>query len=435
LIKGGGHRVFLREQQHSTEDDTMTANNKIDGISELINLLQQDNTDPLRELLQRFAELLMGAEANALCNAEYGQRDEQRTNQRNGYRRRRWDTRAGTIDLAVPKLRRGSYFPDWLLEPRRRSEKALWTAIATSYVLGVSTRRVDKLVKSLGLDGISKSQVSRMAGELDEQVEAFRQRPLATRCPYVWLDAVAIKVREDKRVVSIATVVAVGVREDGRREVLGVDAFTAEDGAAWQAFLRSLVARGLGGVKLVISDAHEGLRNAIAATFPGAGWQRCRTHFTRNLLTRVPKRAQSIVGTAIRTVFAQPTAEAVEQQYNKVLTNLEQSWPDAAKLLDDAKEDVLAFRHFPKKHWRQIWSNNPLERLNKEIRRRTNVVGIFPNRAALLRLVGAMLAELDDEWQESRRYMSLESMQHILDTPPVIEDDQTGNQLAFEQAA
>ena len=302
-------------------------------------------------------------------------------------------------------------------------------------MLGVSTRRVDKLVKSLGLDGVSKSQVSRMAGELDEQVEAFRERRLPARYPYVWLDAVAIKVREDKRVVSIATVVAVGVREDGRREVLGVDAFTAEDGAAWKAFLRGLINHNLTKIKLVISDAHPGLRQAIAEAFPGACWQRCRTHFTRNLLTRVPKRAQSIVGTAIRTVFAQPDATAVEKQYAAVMANLEKSWPAAAELLEEAQEDVLAFRHFPKQHWRQIWSNNPLERLNKEIRRRTNVVGIFPNRAALLRLVGAMLAELDDEWQESRRCMSLESMQRILDTPSVVEDDQTGNQLAFEQAA
>jgi len=275
----------------------MTANHRIDPIAWLIKHLQSGTKDPVRAMLQQFAESLMSAEADGLCNAEYGERSDDRTNQRNGYRYRQWDTRAGSIELAIPKLRKGSYFPHWLLEPRRRSEKALWVAIATAYLVGVSTRRVDKLAKALGIDGVSKSQVSRIAADLDDQVNAFRDRPLPTQCPYVWLDAIAIKVRENKRVVSVAVVVAVAVREDGHREILGLDVITTEDGAGWQAFLRSLVARGLSGVQLVISDAHAGLSGAIAATFPGASWQRCRTHFMRNLLAKVPKRTQSFVAT------------------------------------------------------------------------------------------------------------------------------------------
>lgn len=394
----------------------MTTNHRIDPIEWLINHLQADADDPVRAMLHQFAETLMGAEVDSLCGAPYNTPSEGRTNQRNGYRHRQWDTRAGSIDLAIPKLRKGSYFPEWLLEPRRRSEKALWTAIATAYLAGVSTRRVDKLAKALGIEGISKSQVSRIAAELDEQVSAFRARPLEVAVPYVWLDAVAIKVREGKRVVSVACVIAVGVREDGRREILGLDAFTSEDGASWQSFLRGLCARGLSGVKLVVSDAHSGLQHAIAATLPGASWQRCRTHFMRNLLGKVPKRAQGLVATAVRSVFAQPDAEAVELQYEVVLRNLEAKFPAAAELLAEAKEDVLAFRHFPKAHWRQVWSNNPQERLNKEVRRRTNVVGIFPNREALLRLVGALLAEQNDEWHEGRRYMSQESLDALATT-------------------
>lgn len=404
----------------------MTTNNRIDTIEWMINHLQNDASDPVRAMLQHFAEALMSAEVDALCGAPYNTPSDSRSNQRNGYRRRQWDTRAGSIDLAIPKLRKGSYFPHWLLEPRRRSEKALWAAIATAYLAGVSTRRVDKLAKALGIEGISKSQVSRMAAELDEQVAAFRDRPLDAAVPYVWLDAVAIKVRENKRVVSVACVIAVGVREDGRREILGVDAFTAEDGASWQSFLRGLCARGLRGVQLVVSDAHAGLRHAIASTLPGAAWQRCRTHFMRNLLSKVPKHAQGLVATAVRSVFAQPDHEAVESQHAAVIRSLEDKFPAAADMLEEAKEDILAFRHFPKGHWRQIWSNNPQERLNKEVRRRTNVVGIFPNREALLRLVGALLAEQNDEWQEGRRYMSQESLDALVkkDAPegPALED-------------
>ena len=416
----------------------MTTNKNMNPINWLIKHLQADGGDPVRNMLQQFAEMLMSAEADATCGAEYGERSDGRTNQRNGYRQRGWDTRAGTIDLAIPRLRKGTYFPHWLLEPRRRSEKALWAAIATAYVCGVSTRRVDKLVKALGIDGISKSQVSRIVGELDEDVAAFRDRPLPAACPYLWLDALCIKVREGRRVVSVAAVLAIAVREDGHREVLGLDVITTEDGAGWTAFVRGLSARGLGGVKLVISDAHAGLRDAITATFAGASWQRCRSHFMRNLLTRVPKRSQSFVASAVRTIYAQPDAAAVDAQFEAVVTTLQKHYPAAAELLEEAKEDVLAFRHFPKQHWRQIWSNNPLERLNKEIRRRSNVVGIFPNRAALIRLVGALLAEQNDQWEEGRRYMSQESMKLIGTIAPGSADPAAlphAPNMALEEAA
>ena len=360
-----------------------------------------------------FVDVLMGAEADAMCNAEYRKRDEDRVNQRNGYRHREWDTRAGTIDLAIPKLRKGTYFPDWLLEPRRRSEKALWVAIATAYLVGVSTRRVDKLAKALGMKGISKSQVSHIAGQLDADVKAFRERTLTSRYPYVWLDAIAIKTRENKHVVSVAVVVAIGVRDDGHREVLGVDIITQESGPGWSDFLRGLVNRGLTGVKLVISDAHSGLKSAISSELSGASWQRCRTHFMRNVLTKVPKSSQAFVASIIRTVFAQVDVESVEAQYGRVCETLSKNFPKVVEMLEEAQEEVLAFRHFPACHWRKVWSNNPLERLNKEIRRRTNVVGIFPNREAVIRLVGALLAEQNDEWVEARRYMTIGSLSQL----------------------
>ncbi len=391
----------------------MTATNNLNPIDWLSKHLQSGNSDPVRAMLHRFVELLMGAEADAMCNAEYGKRDEERTNQRNGYRHREWDTRTGTIDLAIPKLRKGTYFPDWLLEPRRRSEKALWVAIATAYLVGVSTRRVDKFAKALGMKGISKSQVSRIAGQLDEDVKAFRERTLTSRYPYVWLDAISIKTRENKHVVSVAVVVAIGVRDDGHREVLGLDIITEESGPGWSDFLRGLVERGLTGVKLVISDAHSGLKTAIFSELSGASWQRCRTHFMRNVLTKVPKSSQAFVASIIRTVFAQADVESVEAQYGRVCETLSKNFPKVVEMLEDAQEEVLAFRHFPTCHWRKIWSNNPLERLNKEIRRRTNVVGIFPNRDAVIRLVGALLAEQNDEWVEARRYMTIGSLSQL----------------------
>jgi putative transposase len=369
------------------------------------------DADLLREMLRTFAEGLMSAEASALCHAEYGERTAERTNARNGYRRRPFDTRVGTMEVAIPKLRRGSYFPDWLLEPRRRAERALVAVVAECYLAGVSTRRVEGLAQTLGIASFSKSQVSELARSLDETVTAFRNRPLdAGPYPYIWLDALTQKCREGGRIVNVATVVATGVNADGHREILGVDVITTEDGAGWTALLRELIARGLSGVQLVISDAHVGLTQAIAAVLPGAAWQRCRTHFGWNLRTRVPKAAQDVVGSLVRSIFAQPDAAAVWEQHTRVVTELAGRFPAAAELLADAAADLLAFTAFPVEHWRQIWSNNPQERLNREIRRRTDVVGIFPNRAAIIRLVGAGLAEQHDEWAVGRRYMSAESL-------------------------
>jgi transposase-like protein len=381
--------------------------------------LEEAHPDLLRAMVKEMAEALMGAEAEALCGAGYGERSPERVNRRNGYRERDWDTRVGSIELAVPKLREGSYFPDWLLQPRRRAEQAFVSVIADAYLAGVSTRRVEKLVQQLGVERMSKSQVSRLAKSLDQIVEDFRTRPLdGAPYAYVTLDALVVKCREGGRTVNVCVVHAVGVNRDGVRESLGLDVVTSEDGAAWLAFLRSLVARGLAGVRLVSSDAHPGLVDAIAATLPGAAWQRCRTHFMRNLLTRVPKSAQSFVATMVRTIFAQPDAATVHEQHARIVDQLQTRFPEAAALLDEAAVDLLAFTTFPKEHWRQLWSNNSLERLNKEIRRRTDVVGIFPDRASIVRLVGAVLAEQNDEWAvASRRYMSVESIAKALAEP------------------
>jgi putative transposase len=394
--------------------------------------LEEASPDLLREMVREFAEALMGAEADALCGADYGERSPERVNIRNGYRERRWDTRVGTIELPIPKLRQGSYFPDWLLERRRRAEQAFVSVIADAYLAGVSTRRVDKLVRQLGVEGMSKSQVSRLARSLDAIVEDFRTRPLeGAPYPYLVLDALEVKCREGGRTVNACVVHAVAVNAEGFRESLGLDVVTSEDGAAWLAFLRSLVARGLSGVKLVTSDAHPGLVDAIAATLPGASWQRCRTHFMRNLLTRVPKSAQGFVATMVRSIFAQPDAETVLEQHARVVAQLEERFPAAAELLAEAAPDLLAFTHFPKEHWRQVWSNNSLERLNKEIRRRTDVVGIFPDRASIVRLVGAVLAEQHDEWAVARRYMSVESVAKAL-SPPI---DGSEEVMAIAEAA
>jgi len=404
----------------------------MDVTSWLRKQLEHASPDLLHAMVQDFAEALMGAEADALCGAGYGERTPERVNIRNGYRERAWDTRVGTIELAIPKLRQGSYFPDWLLQPRRRAEQAFVSVIADAYLAGVSTRRVEKLVQQLGVERMSKSQVSRLAKSLDAIVEDFRTRPLeGAPYPYLVLDALEVKCREGGRTVNVCVVHAVAVNRDGFRESLGLDVVTSEDGAAWLAFLRSLVARGLAGVKLVTSDAHPGLVDAIAATLPGAAWQRCRTHFARNLLTRVPKSAQSFVATMVRSIFAQPDSESVHEQHARIVAQLEGRFPEAAALLDEAGPEILAFTSFPKEHWRQLWSNNSLERLNKEIRRRTDVVGIFPDRSSIVRLVGALLAEQHDEWQVARRYMSAESTAKAL-TDPESEPQQT---LAIPAAA
>ena len=390
----------------------MAVPNNMDSLEWLRKQLEEDGSDLLREMIAAFAAQLMAAEADALCGAGFGERSPERVNSRNGYRQRSFDTRAGTISLAIPKLRRGSYFPDWLLQPRRRAERALVQVICACYVEGVSTRKVDDVVRAMGIEGISKSQVSEMAKELDKVVEAFRTRPLdAGPYTYIWLDALTQKVREGGRIVNVAVVIATAVNASGHREVLGLDVITTEDGAGWLAFLRSLVARGLSGVQLVISDAHEGLRGAIEAVLPGASWQRCRTHFMRNLLTKVPRASQPMVATLVRTIFEQPDAEQVWAQHARVVEQLEGRFPDAAVMLVDAGPDLLAFAAFPVEHWTAIRSNNPQERLNKELRRRTDVVGIFPNRPAVVRLVGAVLAEQHDEWAVAdRRYMGIESL-------------------------
>src|SRR6059036_3371873 len=404
----------------------------MDVSSWLRKQLEQTSPDLLRVMVKDFAEALMSADADAVCGAGYGERSPERVNRRNGYRERDWDTRVGSIELAVPKLRAGSYFPDWLLQPRRRAEQAFVSVIADAYLAGVSTRRVEKLVQQLGVERMSRSQVSRLAKSLDRIVEDFRSRPLeGAPYPYLVLDALEVKCREGGRSVNACVVHAVAVNRDGFRESLGLDVVTSEDGAAWLAFLRSLVARGLSGVKLTSSDAHPGLVDAIAATLPGAAWQRCRTHFLRNLLTRVPKSAQSFVATMVRTIFAQPDAESVREQHARIVAQLDGRFPEAAALLEEAGSDLLAFSGFPKEHWRQLWSNNPVERLNKEIRRRTDVVGIFPDRASIVRPVAAVLAEQHDEWALARRYMSAESITKAL-ADPIDEPEEV---IAIAQAA
>jgi transposase-like protein len=389
----------------------------------LMDLLRKAAAEPdvdlLREAMAVMSQALMEAEVEAHLGAARYERTEERTGERNGYRERAWDTRVGTIPLRVPRVRDGSYFPA-LLEPRTRAERALTAVIQEAYIQGVGTRRVDALVQALGMTGISKSQVSRLCQELDGVVERFRSRRLEGPYPYIWLDATFVKVRHNHRVVSMAVVIATSVRTTGEREVLGFDVGPSEDGAFWLAFLRGLVARGLTGVQLVISDAHEGLKAAVAAVLGGASWQRCRVHFVRNALGYVPKGAQAMVAATIRTVFAEPDAAQARAQWRRVADNFRGRWPRLAALLDEAEADVLAYLAFPAEHWRQIWSNNPLERLNKEVKRRTDVIGIFPNEAAVIRLVGAVLSEQHDEWQVGRRYLSAESLAK-LDSPPAAE--------------
>jgi transposase-like protein len=388
---------------------TMTVESDSNDLPAVLDQLRQAEPDLLRSMLTAFVQALMGADADALCGAEFGTRSPDRTNRRNGYRSREWDTRAGTIELAIPKLREGSYFPDWLLERRKRAEKALISVVATSYLLGVSTRRMEKLVETLGITRLSKSQVSVMAKDLDAQVEAFRTRPLDAG-PYTFLaaDALTMKVREAGRVVNVACLIATGVNADGHREILGLDVCSAESHAGWLTFFRGLTARGLAGVSLVTSDAHSGLVAAVAATLPGAAWQRCRTHYAANLMQVTPKSSWGWVKALLHSVYDQPDADAVHAQFDRIVDALADKLPTVATHLEDARADILAFTAYPKDLWRQIWSNNPNERLNREIRRRTDVVGIFPDRTAIIRLVGAVLAEQHDEWAEGRRYLGLD---------------------------
>ena len=384
------------------------------GLQKLLRkaMIDQD-ADFLKEGVRVLSQALMEMEVEEYVGAARHERSPGRTGQRNGYRERSWDTRVGTVDLKVPRVRDGGYFPS-LLEPRRRAERALSAVVQEAYVHGVSTRKVEELVKALGMGGISKSRVSEVCKELDEEVERFRSRPLEGSYPYVWVDATYLKARQDGRVASTAVVIAVGVKaQTGEREVLGFEVGPSEDGAFWTSFLRSLVGRGLSGVRLVTSDAHRGLKGAVEAVLQGASWQRCRVHFMRNALSLVPKTAQQMVGATIRTVFAQPDSESARQQWRRISEGFRSRFPRLAELMEEAEEDVLSYAAFPVEHWQKIWSNNPLERVNKEIKRRTNVVGIFPNEAAVIRLVGSVLSEQHDEWQVSKRYFSVGSLAKV----------------------
>ncbi len=367
----------------------------------------------LRRTLVWLLHELMEAEVSSQIGADRYERTADRTTQRNGSRTRPWDTRLGTLELRIPKLRTGSYFPSFL-EPRRRAEQALVAVVAEAYVQGVSTRKVEALVQTLGIAGISKSEVSRLCASLDTQVDAFRSRRLDADYPYVWLDARYEKVREDHRVQSMAVVIAYGVRADGVREVLGVDVTSGEHVVFWRAFLQSLVARGVRGVRLVVSDAHPGLKQAIGEVFVGTAWQRCRVHFMRNVLARVPKQAQAMVAATVRTIFEQAVRDRARAQLGKVIDALADRFPAVVELLIEAEDEVFTFYDFPAEHRRQMYSTNPLERLNKELKRRSAVVGIFPNRAAAIRLLGAVLMEQHEEWLVGRRYFSETSMRKLL---------------------
>jgi len=387
----------------------VVTNNRMTLLEQLSKYVVEKDKDFLKEALTLLINALMDAEVTTIIGAEKYERNENRSNYRNGYRQREWDTRVGTLQLSIPKLRHGSYFPS-LLEPRKMSEKALLNVVQEAYVHGVSTRKVDELVEALGMRGMDKSEVSRISKQLDDFVKEFKNRRLEGEYPYLWLDATFPKIREGGRVCSMALVIAVGVNQSGEREVLGFDVGMSEDGAFWEEFLRRLVARGLKGVKLVISDAHEGLKAAVKKILAGSAWQRCRVHFMRNVLSQVPKSYQGMVSSIIRTIFAQNDQASAREQLRHVVDELKNRFPKAMTILEEAEDDILAYMAFPREHWTQIHSTNPLERLNREIRRRTDVVCIFPNREAVIRLVGAMLMEQNDEWQVGRRYFSLESM-------------------------
>jgi transposase-like protein len=386
------------------------------ALNELLEAIRAgDGVDTLREAMRLVLQELIEAEATQVIGAARYERTEERTTHRNGSRPRLLSTKAGDVELHIPKVREGAFFPA-LLEPRRRIDQALWAVVMEAYVHGVSTRKVDDLVRALGIDsGIGKSEVSRICGELDAVVRDFRGRRLDHLAfPYVFCDATYVKAHEGGRVVSKAVVIATGVTEHGSREVLGLAVGDSEDGAFWSEFLRSLRGRGLSGVRLVISDAHSGLKEAISTVMLGAAWQRCRVHFMRNVLAKVPKGAAEMVAATIRTIFAQPTGAMVRAQLEQVADRLEPGFPDVAAMLTEATDDLLAFTAFPVKHWKKIWSTNPLERVNKEIKRRADVVGIFPNEGAVTRLTGAVLLEIHDEWAvDTRRYLPLGSLAEL----------------------
>lgn len=382
-------------------------------IQELLDKLDSvTDLDFLREGVRVLAQALMEEDIKRLTGVALHERSEERSNHRNGYRDRGWDTRVGSISLRIPRTRSGSYFPPFL-EARKRSERAMLAVVQQAYIQGVSTRKVDDLAQALGIDRLEKSQVSRICKELDQQVTAFRERPLQNDYVYVWLDATYLKVRENGRVCGMAVVVAVGVTADGARDVLGFDIGLTESHAFWKEFLRSLVKRGLKGLRLVVSDCHEGLKQAIQAVCVGASWQRCRVHFMRNVLHRVSKTHQGMVSAAVRNIFMQPSYEHAAEILEEVASRFQVRFPKVSELLWESREDVLAYYSFPSDHWRKIYSTNPLERLNKEIKRRSDVVGIFPDRASVLRLVGAVLMEQDDEWAIAKRYMPQRSFKGL----------------------
>jgi putative transposase len=391
-----------------------------DTLMDLRTLVEKaPDSDIFRDMISFAAERLMEMEVSAATGAGYGEKSHDRLVQRNGHRERDWETRAGTVELRIPRLRKGSYFPGFL-EPRRMAEKALTAVIQEAYIQGISTRSVDDLVQAMGMSGISKSQVSRLCEEIDERVNAFLDRPIEGDWPYLWIDATYVKVRQAGRIVSVAVIIAVGVNTDGKREVLGMDVGASEAETFWTDFIRKLTRRGLRGVKLVISDAHEGIKAAVSKLLC-ASWQRCRVHFMRNALAHAGKSGRRVVSAFIATAFAQETPEAASQQWRSVADQVRVKVPKLASLMDDAETDVLAYMTFPREHRAKIYSNNPIERLNGEIKRRTNVVGIFPNEAAITRLIGAILMEQNDEWAVQRsRYMTLETMAPLSDNPIVM---------------
>jgi putative transposase len=407
MIVGLFHEIDEGRATAMAESKSMTIEQVVREV------MAGDHADVLRESVRLVVQELMNAEVSELIGAEPGERTPDRATWRNGYRRREWDTRVGVIELQIPKLRQGSYFPHGLLEPRKRGEQALLSVVQQAYVCGVSTRRVDQLVETLGLR-ISRSEVSRVCALLDEQVEAFRQRPLEGDYPYLWLDAKVEKVRDGGRVVGKAVVIAYGVHETGRREIVGVDVGAAETEAFWSEFLRSLVGRGLAGVQLVVSDAHEGLKQAIAKLL-GCPWQRCTVHFLRDCLGHARRDQHGLLAALIRPIFQADSGEQARDRLSEAVAHLDGKLPKVAALLEEAEEDILAFYVLPAAHWSKLRSTNPLERFNKEIGRRTDVVGIFPDDRSLIRLVGMLCLEQNDEWLVGRRYLSAAAMEPLLE--------------------